>query len=1255
MADYIFRLKRGQSSSWVDQNIVLAAGEPGVELNTHRMKVGDGVTPWKDLPYTGISADEARAIASETANLSRVIVNSLEEIDITAPNAEKIIYMVPNIEQDGTNTYDEYMIISGSLEAIGTTKTDLLDYVSKEEAFNNRPDWNQHDESALNFIKNRIAYAHKTGKYIDKNIIFQGQDLEFEYVDEENSLQSAWSEDINTKIPAPKLNSYYKIIYDNQEYIGKATSPPPELAEDLPEGMEYIVVGELDWETEIVNSPIAFMYMNYPAANIRVFGISISNDTTLFHNIQVIEMEEEEIIKKIDKKFLYQPDWNQNDPTAADYIKNRICYIDPTKQFGEETLWLDTTILSEEARFLTLTDKKLINGATYKININGQEQHMKASIFDIGGMFYGITLGGIMSIEMGEYPVIIFYLPYQPGISEELGVSTDATIIVATGQLEGEYSIKIHECGIDYEISPNIQTVNFIFPADDSMAREGFNPNGQTLSLKEDQEYLVTINNRDYYYQGTYVKWSSGDYEVDGICLGSPDTFMMESNNPIMISSGVYHKPSNKYIDAGVFIDFAGLYEGSEFNLSITIKEIFNNNSYKKIDANFIPNADWEATISEPGYIKNKPFYPAENCQKIESILFKGHPDDLESNFSIDSSKQYWLSINGIKSELYQGFSMPYPYEPSYQIYGFGDMEYIFDGAAPKAGFYVIVFPAALICDISVTDYNILNQKYGISNHNDFYQSLIEIGEISEVGLKKKTLDNQFISEDVPTLAAYSSLGKTLRQSYNNASTVEQALYFLTNSDCDITTKPLDVYDQISDITITKNKIYIVNSNGQIAFGDKIDYAWEPLSQQLSWTFASAEYSLCSNLDNIIIAYQPQGGKKYISHNEGETWNLIESNYFSTEAAKFIYKYNKFFCFVNNTILYSANGINWTQITYDGSIVANDILQSGDLYIICGNNGKIIYSNGFIIWHELSNFTENHLQAIIFNGEQYLLYTNVGEIYISQDGINWTKNITSIDNTSNVDKLIIGNNSYMIKTAYSTNSRMSLWYSEDGFEWKKINENNYMNSCFDKELNCYYVVNNNNFQILQFKNATNVVRQKDLLPLKQQINNLFTDSDTSLNYLVLKDQKSGLNYIVEIHNGIIVTYSKYVDMQILNQPIKTIYDTNDVQFNPEGMVVIVIGEDGTQTIIDNYNYYKGNLKDLKTPSVGIFDFEISYNVGNTKLKSYIPLTFKDLASLQDFNYQEVNGYYEITDWKQTLNGKLNTTDLIIPSGNLIKI
>lgn len=52
MAD-IIKLKRGQSTTWASKNIVLKDGEPGVELDSHQMKVGDGKTAWKDLPYVG--------------------------------------------------------------------------------------------------------------------------------------------------------------------------------------------------------------------------------------------------------------------------------------------------------------------------------------------------------------------------------------------------------------------------------------------------------------------------------------------------------------------------------------------------------------------------------------------------------------------------------------------------------------------------------------------------------------------------------------------------------------------------------------------------------------------------------------------------------------------------------------------------------------------------------------------------------------------------------------------------------------------------------------------------------------------------------------------------------------------------------------------------------------------------------------------------------------------------------------------------
>ena len=49
----IIKFKRGQSSSWVSQNPVLAPGEPGYEMDTGRVKIGNGTDAWLDLPYVG--------------------------------------------------------------------------------------------------------------------------------------------------------------------------------------------------------------------------------------------------------------------------------------------------------------------------------------------------------------------------------------------------------------------------------------------------------------------------------------------------------------------------------------------------------------------------------------------------------------------------------------------------------------------------------------------------------------------------------------------------------------------------------------------------------------------------------------------------------------------------------------------------------------------------------------------------------------------------------------------------------------------------------------------------------------------------------------------------------------------------------------------------------------------------------------------------------------------------------------------------
>jgi hypothetical protein len=45
------QLRRGKAVFWTDENPVLHHGEPGYETDTHRLKIGDGETFWRDLPY----------------------------------------------------------------------------------------------------------------------------------------------------------------------------------------------------------------------------------------------------------------------------------------------------------------------------------------------------------------------------------------------------------------------------------------------------------------------------------------------------------------------------------------------------------------------------------------------------------------------------------------------------------------------------------------------------------------------------------------------------------------------------------------------------------------------------------------------------------------------------------------------------------------------------------------------------------------------------------------------------------------------------------------------------------------------------------------------------------------------------------------------------------------------------------------------------------------------------------------------------
>lgn len=100
-----FRFQRGTASRWTERNIVLGSGEPGVELDTHRFKIGDGSTPWNDLPYflneEGVAAYVYATIAEIGGSGSDPRIGDMSEL--TTEDKTLIVSAINELNGEGTD------------------------------------------------------------------------------------------------------------------------------------------------------------------------------------------------------------------------------------------------------------------------------------------------------------------------------------------------------------------------------------------------------------------------------------------------------------------------------------------------------------------------------------------------------------------------------------------------------------------------------------------------------------------------------------------------------------------------------------------------------------------------------------------------------------------------------------------------------------------------------------------------------------------------------------------------------------------------------------------------------------------------------------------------------------------------------------------------------------------------------------------------------------------------------------------------
>ena len=121
MADVIkttFQVKRGTAARWEELNPILNPGEPGFEMDTFKLKIGNGSTPWKELPSVNdvdiskyitiediINGDVILPVATEAvrgAVLSSTAKNEIS-VDPTDGSMEVNSLSIDRLDTEGIN------------------------------------------------------------------------------------------------------------------------------------------------------------------------------------------------------------------------------------------------------------------------------------------------------------------------------------------------------------------------------------------------------------------------------------------------------------------------------------------------------------------------------------------------------------------------------------------------------------------------------------------------------------------------------------------------------------------------------------------------------------------------------------------------------------------------------------------------------------------------------------------------------------------------------------------------------------------------------------------------------------------------------------------------------------------------------------------------------------------------------------------------------------------------------------------------
>ena len=250
-------------------------------------------------------------------------------IACTVPN---ILPDPPHIPLYGTDTTLTEPGVPADAAAVGVQLSSL----SKKVANLPQADWNQNDKTAADYVKNRPFYT--------------GDPVETVLVEESTTTFAADTDGLYlADFPSTfvaTVGETYKISWDGTVYECTCVA-----SHGLP------AIGNLSIAGAGSNTGEPFLMIIINGEAIQI----VTADTSASHTFSIIRKVAP--VVKIDKKYLVQPDWNQNDSTAADYVKNRTHY--------EESSYTDYVLNESGTDIVGLSIPEV--GETVTVKINGVE------------------------------------------------------------------------------------------------------------------------------------------------------------------------------------------------------------------------------------------------------------------------------------------------------------------------------------------------------------------------------------------------------------------------------------------------------------------------------------------------------------------------------------------------------------------------------------------------------------------------------------------------------------------------------------------------------------------------------------------------------------------------------------------------------------------------------------------------------------------------------------------------------------------